>query len=365
MHLEKLLLIGSTECGLASFRSSWIGDNNFPFQEAAYPKNSIVDSNVVPTEQLTGIEPNYNYDDNVANEDVHPSDEVGPWSINGPMVGQPIPDSNVGIISTEKLPDSQAIEPTHNIDYDAIKTFNPTAPVGPWSIHGPKVGQPIKDSNIGMISSEQLDGIEPTHNYDDDLTSKDVQPSAEVGQRSIHGTKVGQPVEDSNVGIISTEQSPEIEPTHNLDNDGANKVQFPYSGSMNMGVYDFGGPSLAWSPQSVFKCGHNEYEISIAMGSDLWSGTDDKVEIRLYFPDGSVSEWFNLHKPMYNAFERLSTDSFCVRPQRGILRKPSFIGFRKLGHDQMKVESIMVSTVMSSSVFNVGQWIKTNDEKFY
>ena len=317
MHLEKLLLIGSTECGLASFRSSWIGDNNFPFQEAAYPKNSIVDS-IVPTEQLTGIEPNNNYDDTVASEDVHPSVEVGPWSIYGPRVGQPIPVSNVGIISTEKLPDSQAIEPTHNIDNDgAIKTFNPTAPVGPWSNHGLKVGQPIEDSNIEIISSEQLDRIEPTHNYDDGLTSKDVQPW------------------------------------------GSN-----WAGT-SMGVYDFGGPSLAWSPQSVFKCGHNEYEISIAMGSDLWSGTNDKVEIRLYFPDGSVSEWFNLDKPMYNAFERLSTDSFCVRPQRGILRKPSFIGFRKLGHDQMKVESIMVSTVMSSSVFNVGQWIKTNDEKFY
>ena len=139
----------------------------------------------------------------------------------------------------------------------------------------------------------------------------------------------------------------------------------PLSLESCLNVSDFGGPSLAWSPQSVFKCGHNEYEISIAMGSDLWSGTDDKVEIRLYFPDGSVSEWFNLHKPMYNALERLSTDSFCVRPQRGIPRKPSFIGFRRLGHDQMKVEAIMVSTVMSSSVFNVGQWIKTNDEKFY
>ena len=79
MHLEKILLIGSTECGLASFRSSWIGDNNFPFKADAYSKNSIVDSNVVPTEQLTGIEPNNNYDDNVASKDVHPSVAVGPW----------------------------------------------------------------------------------------------------------------------------------------------------------------------------------------------------------------------------------------------------------------------------------------------
>ena len=137
-----------------------------------------------------------------------------------------------------------------------------------------------------------------------------------------------------------------------------------FTGSV-MIVHDFGRPSLARSPQSVFKCGHNEYKISIVMGSDLWSGTDDQVQIRLYFPDRSVSEWFILHKPMYNAFERLSTDSFCVRPQRGTPRKPSFIGLRKLGNDQMKVEAIMVSTVTSSSVFNVGQWIKNNDENFY
>ena len=145
MHLEKLLLIGSTECGLASFRSSWIGANNFPFREAAYPKNSIVDSNVVPTEQLSGIEPNNNYDDNLASKDVHPLVEVSPWSIYGPRVGQPIADSNVGIISTEKLPDSQAIEPTENIYNDgAIKTFQPTTVVGLWPINGPRSASPLK-----------------------------------------------------------------------------------------------------------------------------------------------------------------------------------------------------------------------------
>ena len=42
MHLEKLLIIGSTESGLASFRSGWLESNNFgPLQEAAYPQNSI------------------------------------------------------------------------------------------------------------------------------------------------------------------------------------------------------------------------------------------------------------------------------------------------------------------------------------
>lgn len=98
------------------------------------------------------------------------------------------------------------------------------------------------------------------------------------------------------------------------------------------------------------------------MGSDLWSGTDDKVEIRLYFLDGSISKWFDLRIPMYNAFERLSIDFFCVKPQEGTLQKPSYIGLRTFGRDQMKIESVMVSTMISSSAFNVGQWIRTNDE---
>lgn len=111
-----------------------------------------------------------------------------------------------------------------------------------------------------------------------------------------------------------------------------------------------------------FNVGIFEYEISIAMGSDLWSGTDDEVEIRFYFLDGSVSEWFDLRIPMYNAFERLAIDTFCVQPQQEILSRPSFIGLRKFGRDQMKIESIMVSTMISSTVFNVGHWIRTNEE---
>lgn len=268
MHLEKLLLIGSTECGLAKFRSSWIGSNNFPFKEVA-----------ISNEQLPEIKPIHNYDDDLASNDVQPIAEVDPWSIHGPMVGQPV-----------------------------------------------GVGKPV----------EQWPKIEPTHNYDDVIANEDVP--VEVNPWTINGPKVGQPVmppRDVDMFIKPLSVEPMI-------------------------VHDVGSPRS--TPPPVFACEHNEYEISIAMGSDLWSGTDDEVEIRLYFLDGSVSEWFDLRIPMYNAFERLSIDSFCVRPQSGTLQKPSFIGLRKFGRDQMKIESVMVSSMMSSSAFNVGQWIRTNDE---
>ena len=92
MHLEKLLLIGSTECGLASLRSSWIGSNNFLAQEAAYPQNSIVgpEAGIISTEQFPGIEPTQNYDDDFSSKDVQPIAELGPWSIPGPRVVKPI-----------------------------------------------------------------------------------------------------------------------------------------------------------------------------------------------------------------------------------------------------------------------------------
>ena len=275
MHLENLLLIGSTECGLAKFRSSWIGSNNFSFKEP-HPQNTIIDSNVgvISTEKLFEVEPTYNYADDLASRDAQPLAEVGTWSIHDPMVVQPV-----------------------------------------------EVSKPV----------EHWPKIEPTHHYDDDLASKDVQPMVEVNP-------------------------------------------WTFKAVPSMSVHDFesprrglhGRPHHPWTPRStpppVFPCEHNEYEISIAMGSDLWSGTDDKVEIRLYFLDGSISKWFDLRIPMYNAFERLSIDFFCVKPQEGTLQKPSYIGLRKFGRDQMKIESVMVSTMISSSAFNVGQWIRTNDE---
>merc|ERR1711953_221489 len=91
MHLEKLLLIGSTEYGLAKFRSSWIGSNNFSFKEP-HPQNTIIDSNVgvISTEKLFEVEPTYNYADDLASRDAQPLAEVGTWSIHDPMVVQPV-----------------------------------------------------------------------------------------------------------------------------------------------------------------------------------------------------------------------------------------------------------------------------------
>merc|ERR1711937_904940 len=143
---------------------------------------------------------------------------------------------------------------------------------------------------------------------------------------------------------------PEAVPTRDYDDDFASEYVQPVAEIMPMMVHDFESPRS--TPPPVYVCKHNEYEITIAMGSDLWSGTDDEVEIRLYFLDGSVSEWFDLRIPMYNAFERLAIDSFCVRPQQGTLQKLSFIGLRKFGRDQMKIEAVMVSTNFSSSIFN-------------
>ena len=119
--------------------------------------------------------------------------------------------------------------------------------------------------------------------------------------------------------------------------------------------------ALDSSPQSI--CDHDEYEILIEIGSDLWSGTDDEVQVRFYFLDGSVTEWFNLNQPMFNDFERFSTNYFCVKAQQGKrLQNPAFIGIRKFGHDRMKIEGIAVWTKMSSSLFDVGQWIRSDNE---
>ena len=302
MHLEKLLLIGSTECGLASFRSGWIGSNNFLSQAAAYPQNSIAgpDARIISTEQFPGIEPSQSYDDDFSSKDVQPIPEVGPWSIRGPRVGHPI-----------------------------------------------EVGQPIKP----------LPEITPTRNYDDDFASEDVEPMIEVAPWTIHGPRVGQPIHDYNLPSEDVQPVAGIMPIRD---------EFGQGIAVPMIVHDFESPrstpASVSKPEIAFECEYNEYEITIAMGSDLWSGTDDEVEIRLYFLDGSVSEWFDLRIPMYNAFERLSIDSFCVRPQQGTLQKPSFIGLRKFGRDQMKIEAVMVSTNFSSSIFNVGQWIRTSDE---
>ena len=83
-------------------------------------------------------------------------------------------------------------------------------------------------------------------------------------------------------------------------------------------------------------CKADEYEIDVQMSSNLFSGTDDKVEIRLYGQNREPAEWFELTKPFHDGFERLSMDYYCVnfgkQSQRiGLLEK---IGIRKFGSDR-------------------------------
>ena len=323
MHLEKLLLIGTAECGLAKFRSSWLGSNYFsPFPNAAQQPNSITDSygGIFPNEPLPEIEPTRNYENDRATN-------------------------------------------TQDEAMNRLAQFRSSWLGSNYFSLFPKAAYPQNsnvDSNAGIISNEQLPEIEPHQNYDNNgaTYTRDKTLSGLASFRaSWLGSNYFSPfhqaaypqnsVADSNVGI-SNAPLPEIEPSHNND-------------VLGMIVHDDLRSTLS-SLEPVFQCEQNEYEISIAMGSDLWSGTDDEVEIRFYFLDGSVSEWFDLRIPMYNAFERLAIDTFCVQPQQEILSRPSFIGLRKFGRDQMKIESIMVSTMISSTVFNVGHWIRTNEE---
>ena len=44
-------------------------------------------------------------------------------------------------------------------------------------------------------------------------------------------------------------------------------------------------------------CKTDEYEITVRMSSNVFSGTDDKVNIRLHGQNGETTEWFKLTKP--------------------------------------------------------------------
>ena len=73
------------------------------------------------------------------------------------------------------------------------------------------------------------------------------------------------------------------------------------------------------------------------MGSELFSGIDGKVEIRLFGQNGETTEWFELTQPFHNGFERLSQDDYCVNFSKhsdtiGLLEN---IGIRNFGSDRM------------------------------
>ena len=115
-------------------------------------------------------------------------------------------------------------------------------------------------------------------------------------------------------------------------------------------------------------CKDDEYEINVQMSSDLWSGTNDKVEIRIFGPNKETTEWVELTKPSYNGFERLSNDTYCVRIFKHF-SKLSQISIRKTGTDDLMIDEISiwrnVPGSLSGFVFPVGRWITENTEEYF
>ena len=152
------------------------------------------------------------------------------------------------------------------------------------------------------------------------------------------------------------------------------------------------------------KCDNNQYEITVWISGDLWSGTDNVVEICLYREDDSKTSWLELIKDaqddahdngqddaqnsrshwlftpirdwfrsimhslfdydidnkIYDGFERLSKNVFCVQEFQDDFRENfSFkkIGIRKLGNDDMKIDTIMIRRNESVARFTLGRWI--------
>ena len=109
-------------------------------------------------------------------------------------------------------------------------------------------------------------------------------------------------------------------------------------------------------------CEDNEYEVTVRVGSLLWSGTDDKVEIRLYGPNDNKSYWIELAKPAHDDFERMSTEFYCVNQPNFDIKK---IGIRKLGNDNMYLSAIYIRDhYQYNRYFNVDQWIKEDAREY-
>ena len=111
-------------------------------------------------------------------------------------------------------------------------------------------------------------------------------------------------------------------------------------------------------------CRGGEYEISVQMSSLLFSGTDDKVEIRLYGLDDETTEWFELKNSSGHAtFERMGRDIFCKKTenQLEVLKK---IGIRKFGSDRMMIEEISIRDKKILTFFPVHRWIIEDSEEY-
>ena len=114
-------------------------------------------------------------------------------------------------------------------------------------------------------------------------------------------------------------------------------------------------------------CKYDEYEVSVYMSSKLFSGTDDKVEIRLYGRKNETTDWFELTQPFHNGLERLSEDIYCVKTDKHF-KKLKKIGIRKFGTDDMMIDSISIrhrfSGRISGGSFPVDRWIKKDAKEY-
>ena len=117
-------------------------------------------------------------------------------------------------------------------------------------------------------------------------------------------------------------------------------------------------------------CEADEYRIAVQMSGNLYSGTDDKVKIRLHGQNGEKTEWFELtNGSKNNKLERLSSDVFCAKfkKQPGLLEK---IGIQKFGSDRMMIDIIFVQINHREMVFQQRQlaksrrWIKTDAKEY-
>ena len=117
-----------------------------------------------------------------------------------------------------------------------------------------------------------------------------------------------------------------------------------------------------------YPCKVDEYEIIVEMGSELFSGTDDKVEIRLYGIHREVSEWLEFTEPIYTSdgFERLAQDVYCVKAEN-IFKKITMIGIRKFGTDDMKIDTIVIRNLNEdcNGVYQIDQWIKKEGQYIF
>ena len=111
------------------------------------------------------------------------------------------------------------------------------------------------------------------------------------------------------------------------------------------------------------RCETDDYKIHVFMSSDIFSGTDDKVDVRLYSGEKKTTEWFQLDTPRHNDFERLSTGTYCMESDTHNFFRPEKIGILKDGSDKMKIFAIRIDT--GRQIFfveDIEQWIEKPHE---